>query len=176
MNHQPFEEWLLNDKHLNPNEKRELDSHLRICPHCTALTATGLALRSARAVRPAAGFTMRFEQRLAAQKLAERRRRLWGLIVLILCGGALFSWITAPYFRAFAAAPIQWLTMSVGYFLYFATSIRALGEALLVFVRVLPNIIPPYIWMIVISGLAGFGLLGSVSIWRFTRLPQGVSS
>ena len=176
MNHQPFEEWLLNDKHLNPTEKRELDSHLRVCLHCTALTATGLALRSARAVPPATGFAMRFQQRLAAQKIAERRRRLWGIIVLLLSGGVLFSWLVNPYVRAFSSAPVQSLTVAVGYFLYFATSIQALGETLLVFARVLPNIIPPYIWMIIISGLAGFGLLGSVSIWRFTRLPQGVSS
>ena len=176
MNHQPFEEWLLNDKHLNPTEKRELDSHLRVCPDCTALTATGLALRSAHAVRPAAGFTMRFQQKLATQKIAERRRRLWGIIILVLCGGALFNWLVTPYFRAFSTAPVQWLTVAVGYFLYFATSIQALAEAFLVFARVLPSIIPPYVWMIIISTLAGFGLLGSVSIWRFTRQPQGVSS
>jgi len=176
MNHQPFEEWLLNDKHLNPTEKRELDSHLRVCPDCTALTATGLALRSAHVARPAVGFSLRFQQRLAAQKVAERRRKLWGLIVLILCGGMLFSWLTAPLIRSFSAAPAQWLTLAVGYFLFFSTSIQAVGQALLVFARVLPDIIPPYIWMIIISALAGFGLLGSVSIWRFTRLPQGVSS
>jgi anti-sigma factor RsiW len=176
MNHQPFEEWLLNDKHLDPSEKRELDSHLRVCPHCTALTATGLALRSAHAIRPAAGFTMRFQHKLAAQKIAERRRRLWGLIVLVLCGGALFSWLATPYVRAFSTAPVQAVTLVVGYFLYFSTSVQALGEAILVFARVLPGIIPPYIWMIIVSAMAGFGLLASVSIWRFTRHPQGVPS
>ena len=77
MNHQPFEEWLLNDKNLNPAEKRELDLHLRTCSHCTALTETSLVLRSASVVAPATGFTLRFQQRLAAQKIAERRRRLW---------------------------------------------------------------------------------------------------
>jgi hypothetical protein len=46
----------------------------------------------------------------------------------------------------------------------------------LVFARVLPGIIPPYIWMIIVSAMAGFGLLASVSIWRFTRHPQGVPS
>jgi len=176
MNHQPFEEWLLNDKHLNPNEKRELDSHLRTCSDCTALSATGLALRSARAVRPSAGFTMRFQQRLVAQKIAERRRRLWGSFLLVLCGAVLFSWLAMPYLQAFVSSPIEWITSSVGYFLYLATSLRAVGEALWVFASVLPNIIPPYIWMMIVSALAGFGLLGSVSIWRFTRLPQGVVS
>jgi len=50
MNHQPFEEWLLNDKNLTPAESRELDLHLRTCVHCTSLSATGLALRSANAL------------------------------------------------------------------------------------------------------------------------------
>lgn len=176
MNHQPFEEWLLNDKHLNPNEKRELDSHLRTCSDCTALSATGLALRSARVARPVVGFTMRFQQRLAAQKIAERRRRLWGLITLILCGGILFSWLTIPYFRAFANSPVEWVTSTAGYFLYIFTSLQVFSETALVFVRVIPKVLPPYVLMILLSGFAGVGLLSSVSIWRFTRLPQGVAS
>jgi hypothetical protein len=176
MNHQPFEEWLLNDKNLNPSERRELDTHLRSCLHCTALAATGLALRSARAVRPAPGFAMRFEQRLAAQKVAERRRRLWGVILLVLVSGSLFSWLAGPYLSAIASSPVEWLTSAVGYFLYIVTSLQAFGEAALVFARVIPSVLPPYALMILISGFAGMGLLGSVSIWRFTRLPQGVSS
>ena len=81
MNHQPFESWLLDDKYLSATEKRELASHLRDCRTCTALAETGLALRSAKVTSPAAGFTLRFQQRLAAQKVAERRRKLWGLII-----------------------------------------------------------------------------------------------
>jgi hypothetical protein len=176
MNHQPFEEWLLNDKNLNPNEKRELDIHLRTCPHCTALSATGLVLRSARAIRPAPGFALRFEQRLAAQKIAERRRKLWGVIFLMFAGALLFGGLTAPYISAFAASPGDWLTSAIGYVLYILTSMQAFSEAALVFARVIPSVLPPYAWMIILSGFAAVGLLGSVSIWRFTRLPQGVTA
>jgi hypothetical protein len=176
MNHQPFEEWLLNDKNLNPNEKRELDLHLRSCSSCTALSATGLALRSARAIRPASGFALRFEQRLAAQKIAERRRKLWGVIFLVFAGGILLSALTAPYVSAFAASPGDWLTSAIGYVLYILTSMQAFSEAFIVFARVIPSVLPPYAWMIILSSFAGVGLLGSVSIWRFTRLPQGVTS
>ena len=95
MNHQPFEEWLLNDKNLNASEKRELDLHLRVCTYCTALTETGLALRAAPVIAPSAGFAIRFQQRLAAQKIAERRRRLWGALVLLVSGGGLISWPAA---------------------------------------------------------------------------------
>src|SRR5687767_7600762 len=118
MNHQPFEEWLLNDKILTPVDKRELDAHLRICKHCTALTETGFALRSARVVAPVTGFTLRFQQRLAVHKVAERRRKLMGLIVLVLTGAGLVGLLTAPYVRAVTASPVEWITAVIGYFLF----------------------------------------------------------
>ena len=176
MNHQPFESWLLDDKYLSAAEKRELDSHLRDCRTCTALAETGLALRSAKVTSPAAGFTLRFQQRLAAQKIAERRRKLWGLIVLVVSGLGLLSWFAAPFVYAFIAAPVEWLTAAVGYFLFMFTSMQAFSEIIRVLSRIVPNFIPPYAWMVLISSLAGLGLIWIVSIWRFARKPQGVTA
>lgn len=175
MNHQPFEEWLLNDKHLSPVEKRELDRHLRTCKNCTALTETGFALRSARVVEPAAGFALRFLQRLAIQKIAERRRKFLGLIVLILAGVGLLGWFAAPYLYAVITSPVEWLTTIAGYFLFAATSLDVFAEAFSVLARVIPNFIPLYAWMVLLSALAGIGLLWAISIWQFVRVPQGVS-
>jgi hypothetical protein len=176
MNHQPFEEWLLNDKNLTPAETRELDLHLRTCTHCTALSATGLALRSTNVIMPAAGFTLRFQQRLAAQKIAERRRKLWGMIVLLVSGMVLFGWVTAPYLFAFFTAPVEWVTTAIGYFLFVVTSLQALTEVVAVLLRMAPDFISPYVWMVLISTLAGLGLLWTISIWQFSRTPQGVSA
>jgi len=175
MNHQPFEEWQLNDTHLTPTEKREFDAHLRACAHCAALTETGLALRSARVVAPAAGFVMRFQGRLAVQKIAERRRRLWGLFVLILAGVGLIGWIAAPYIFAVISSPVEWLTAAIGYFLYLVTSLQAFGDVIRVLGRVVPDFIPLYVWMVLFSTLAGLGLLWTISIWRFARVPRGVA-
>jgi hypothetical protein len=176
MNHLPFEEWLLNDKNLTPAETRELDLHLRTCTHCTALSATGLALRSAPVVAPAAGFTLRFQQRLAAQKIAERRRKLWGMIVLVIGGAGLLGWVVAPYLLAFANAPVEWATVAIGYFLFVVTSLQALTEVMAVLLRMAPDFISPYVWMVLASAMAGLGLLWTISIWRFSRTPQGVSA
>lgn len=176
MNHQPFEEWLLNDKNLTSAEKRELDLHLRVCNDCTALSATGLALRSANVAAPAPGFTMRFQQRLAAQKIADRRRKLWGMAVLILGGVGLLGWFTAPYLYAVTTSPAEWITAIIGYFLFAVTSLQALTEVVTVLVRIAPDFISPYMWMMLLSALAGFCLLWTISIWRFSRTPQGVSA
>jgi hypothetical protein len=176
MNHQPFEEWLLNDKNLTPAETRELDLHLRTCVHCTALSATGLALRSAPVASPAAGFTLRFQQRLAAQKIAERRRKLWGTIILLVSGAGLLGWFTAPFLLAFIASPVGWTTVVIGYFLFVVTSLQALTEVMAVLLRMVPDFISPYVWMVLASALAGLGLLWTISIWRFSRTPRGVSA
>lgn len=175
MNHQPFETWLLDDKHLTTVEKGELNAHLRVCKTCSALAETGLVLRSAKVVEPTIGFTLRFQEKLAIKKIAERRHRLWGLIVLVISGLGLLTWFASPYIMAFLVAPIEWLTAGVGYLLYIFTSLLALTEVFQVFTRVLPSFIPPYFWMILFSAIAGFSLLWTVSIWRFARKPQGVT-
>lgn len=176
MNHQPFEEWLLDDKNLTSAKKRELDLHLRTCAHCTSLSATGLALRSANVVKPAPGFVIRFGHRLIAQRIAERRRRLWGMMVLILGGAGLLGWLAAPYVFAFTSSPVEWIITGIGYLLFVITSLQALTQVMTVLARILPDFIPPYMWMMLVSALAGFGLLWTISIWRFSRRPQGVSA
>jgi len=174
MNHRPFEDWLLNNQPLTPTEKLDLDAHVRACPHCAALAESGIELRSVRMVPPAPGFTVRFQQRLAAQRIAERRRRLWGLVVLLVGGGALLLWLTAPFLLALISSPAQWITLVIGYLLFILTSMQTLGEIMLVFLRVVPGFIPPFVWMVIVSALAGLGLLWTVSIWRFGRFQRGV--
>jgi hypothetical protein len=173
MNHQPFETWLLNDQPLSPEEKRELDGHLRDCQHCTNLAETGLALRTTRMVSPAPGFTSRFQARLEAQRIAQRRRNLWGVILFTLTGLGLVAWMLAPLMEGIASSPAEWLSLSVAVILFLISSVQALVQVGLVLLRVVPGFIPPYLWMIPASGVAGFVLLWTVSIWRVTRVRQG---
>ncbi|GAB4399513.1 MAG: hypothetical protein OHK003_23880 [Anaerolineales bacterium] len=176
MNHQPFETWLLDDKVLTPTEKRELTSHLRTCKTCSALAETGLALRSARVVSPKPGFALRFQHKLAEQKLAEQRRRLWGMIVLALGGIGLAGWLLAPIAISIATSPVEWLISAASIFLFIFSSLQAFGDLFTVFARILPDFLPPYAWMVLISGLAGMGLLWTVSLWRIARRTQGVQA
>ena len=174
MNHQPFETWLLDDKHLTTAEKRELDAHLRECRTCSALAETGLALRSTRVAVPKPGFALRFQHRLAEQKALERRRHLWGLILLVLVGAGALSWFAAPLVMKFIASPFQWFISITGYFLYTIASLKAIGEILSVLARVVTDFMPPYAWMVLLSAFSGMALLWLVSIWRFARRARGV--
>jgi hypothetical protein len=176
MNHQPFEDWLLNEKLIDPKQKLELDAHLRVCPYCSALAETGLALRSVKVVSPAAGFTLRFQARLAERKLADRRRRLWGAILFTFGGLVMLMWIAGPYMASFFASPATWITSLIEWGIFLITTLQAVAQAGSVILRVMPSFLTPFGFMVLVSALAGIGLLWSVSIWRFTRrgVPRGV--
>ncbi|MCK6538819.1 MAG: hypothetical protein L6Q26_02075 [Anaerolineales bacterium] len=174
MNHQPFEEWLLNETSLTPEQKRELDAHLRACAYCAALLETALVLRSAKMASPAEGFTDRFRVRLAERKLEDRSRRVWGGILFLIGGLGFLAWLASPSLLTFLSSPANWIAGIVEWGIYLITTLQAMSQAGEVFLRVLPGFIPPFAWMVIVSTFAGVGLLWSVSIWRFTRASQGV--
>jgi anti-sigma factor RsiW len=174
MNHQPFESWLLDHQPLNPKQKLELDAHLRVCNYCAALFETGKALRSVKKVSPAAGFAARFQTRLAQQRAAERRRRLWGAILFAIGGLALLSWLFSPYLVSLFTSPATQITSLVGWGVFVVTTLQAMIRATSVMLGVLPSFLSPFVWMVLVSAVAGISLLWSVSIWRFTRVPRGV--
>jgi hypothetical protein len=174
MNHQPFETWLLEDVPLKTEQQRELQAHLHMCPACSAIAEANLALRSARLAAPLDGFTARFERRLLTHRREQRARQRIGGILFTLGGLALLLWLAGPLLMGFMRSPAQWITMAVGYVLFLVTFAQTLAEAGRVLLHVVPEFVTPFGWMIAFSTLAGLGLLWSISIWRFTRRPQGV--
>jgi hypothetical protein len=125
-------------------------------------------------VSPAAGFAARFQKRLAVQRAAERRRRLWGAVLFAFGGLVMLIWIAAPYIASFFASPATRITSWVGWGVFIVTTLQAMARAGFVILEILPGFIPPFAWMVLVSALAGMSLLWSVSIWRFTRVPRGV--
>jgi hypothetical protein len=174
MNHRPFEDWLLNDMPITTEQKRELDEHMRTCAYCAALSETGMVLHSVKKVSPPAGFTQRFHAHLAARKLADRRRRFWGAILFTLGGFALLVVLALPYLLSFFASPATGISALVEWGIFLITTLQALAQAGSVLLNVIPGFLSPFGWMVLISAFAGISLLWSVSIWRFSRVPQGV--
>lgn len=176
MNHLPFEEWLLNNSPVTPEQQRDLDLHLRTCAYCSALAETGRALSGVKMAAPAPGFTARFQARLAERRVAERKRKLWGAFLFTLGGLVLLMWATGPYLVSFIASPATWISAIVGLLVFIGTTLFALLDAGIVILSIIPNFLPPFAWLILLSAFAGVGLLWSVSIWRFAQrgAPQGV--
>jgi hypothetical protein len=174
MNHQPFEEWLLDEKLISPKQKLELDAHLRICSYCSALAETGTALRTVKKVSPSSGFSARFQARLALQKAAERRRKRWGALLFTFGGLVMLMWLLGPYLASFVAAPATWIAALIEWVVFVITTVQALTQAGSVLFGMLPDFLSSFVFMVLLSAFAGIGLLWSVSIWRFVRVPRGV--
>ena len=176
MNHRPFEDWLLDDQLLDPAQKRELDGHLRSCDTCSAIAESNLALRSARVVGPAPGFTARFQERLVLARRAQRRRTLLGTLFFSLGGMLLLAALAGPTLVSVLGSPAEWISAMIQALLFIYTTMLAVTEAGSVIFRVLPGFMPPFVWLVLLSTLGGLGLLWSVSIWRLMRRPQGVQA
>jgi len=176
MNHRPFEDWLLEDQPLDRAQKRELHAHLRNCEVCSALAESNMALRSARVVAPAPGFSIRFQERLVLAHRAQRRRTLLGSLFFSLGGLVLLALLAGPFLLSLIGSPAEWISSMVRAVLFIYTTSMALAEAGSVILRVLPGFMPPFAWLVLISTLSGLVLLWSVSIWRLMRRPQGVTS
>ena len=174
MNHRPFEDWLLDDQPLDPTQKRELDAHLRACNACRGVAESNLALRSARVVAPAPGFTARFQERLVLARRAQRRRTLLGILFFSLGGLTLLAVLAGPVLVSLIGSPAEWISAMVRALLFIYTTTLAIAEAGSILFRVLPEIMPPFVWLVLLSTMSGLGLLWSVSIWRLMRRPQGV--
>ncbi len=176
MNHRPFEDWLLDDQLLDPAQKRELNTHLRDCTTCRAIAESNLALRSARVVAPAPGFTARWQERLVVARRAQRRRTLFGTLFFSLGGLLLLALLTGPIVASLIDSPADWIASAINILLFLYTTVVAVAEASPVIFRVLPGFLPPFVWLVAFSTISGLGLLWSVSIWRLVRVPQGAQS
>ncbi len=174
MNHRPFEDWLLDDQSLTPEQQRDLQAHLRSCSSCTAIAESNLALHSARQIAPAAGFSERFQIRLVKRREEQRWRQIIGSIILVLAGLGLLAWLLGPTILSIMQSPAEWLTSVVGYFLFIVTSIQALSEIGSIFWRILPDFLSPADWMVFSLVILGLSAGSVLSIRRGNRVPQGV--
>ncbi len=80
-NHPPFDAWLLSGEPITPQQAYDLQEHLRICDTCrqveSAWTQVEHLIREAGMLAPAAGFSARWQSRLAVQRARQQRRQSW---------------------------------------------------------------------------------------------------
>jgi len=174
MDHRPFEDWLLEDQTLTIDQKHQLNTHLQTCSSCTALAEVNLALKSVRVAAPAAGFSDRFQIRLAVRKKALRRRNFWGFALLTMSVLGLFVWVAWPVLNDLFQSPVSMLASWISSLVSFWASLQAIFRAGMVLFKVVPGFVPAYIWMVILFAAGGWSLVWVVSLMKFTKYPQGV--
>jgi len=170
MNHQPFEDWLLANEPLTTAQKSELQSHLRTCTSCSALAEVNVALWSVQQAAPAAGFADRFHVRLEARKQILRRRNIWGFLLLTLAVIGVLLWISWPVLSPVIQSPVNALAPWLSYLIALWTSLQAMGHVSKLFFEVVPGFVPPVVWLAIVLGAGGWGMLWIVSLMKFTRV------
>lgn len=174
MNHQPFEDWLLADERLTPQQERELQGHLRGCGACSGIAASNLALHSRRMVAPAPGFSGRFRPRLAAWQRTQVRRQAIGTIILVVIGVGLLYALAGPSMLEAIRSPAAWLGQLTAMLIELLTLVSVVAKVGNILLRHMPSAIPAG------AGLAiavGCGILAGSWIFmmrRLARSPQGV--
>ena len=169
MDHLPFEEWLLTEEQLTPQQKRELTAHLRSCPSCSAIAEVDLAFRSVQQVEPARGFVNRFQVGLSSRKKALRRRNVLGFILLALSVLGVLTGLAWPILRASIDTPVDMLASWLSSLISLWASIQAMFHAGSVLFRVAPGFVPGYIWGILLVFLTGWSLVSVFSLMKITR-------
>jgi hypothetical protein len=91
MNHQPFKDWLLSEDKLAPEQAQALQEHLETCDTCRktdlAWSDVEILIKRVPPVKPAPGFTVRWQEYLSAHQLRKQKRFGWitiGINVLII--------------------------------------------------------------------------------------------
>jgi len=147
MNHQPFEEWLLEDQHLDPQQSKLLQEHLNGCSYCSALVKVDQVLNNPVMESPSQGFTERFKIKLEKEKKLQRQRLLlgiglFGFLALILAGyigyQVFTNWVVSP-----TSAFINLITWLAG----FSAALETFGSVGLVLINIALGIIPLPLWL-----------------------------
>ena len=174
MNHQPFENWLLDEEPLTALQQRQLQSHLRDCTVCSGIADSNLALHTAHLATPASGFSERLRPRLAAWRREQLRRQSIGTVILVLIGVGLLYALAGPAMLEAVRSPAAWLGEVAVYAVEVFALVRVVGQVGGILLRHVPAMLPTGTWtMLVLSG----GLLGVmwiVAMRRLARASRGV--
>jgi anti-sigma factor RsiW len=91
MNHQPFENWILDENQLSTVQKHEFLEHLEKCPKCAGLEKSWKAARhevkSMPVVNAPAGFSKRFSASLVNRRKAYEHHQAQVLLISLVSSG-----------------------------------------------------------------------------------------
>ena len=171
MSHQPFEQWILDDIQITPQEQETLDQHLKECPECHQLHKSWhkvqSQIRSTQVKAAPAGFVKRWKNDFALRKREQERRQARTLLISLTSGiGAVaiaMAIILLPDFSL--------ISLTVG---FLTTIIKLFSgiESLWSILRSLVTSAPTF--TLVIGGLLTTGWISlaafawGISIWRIT--------
>lgn len=168
MNHQPFEDWLLSEDPLSPEDKESLDLHLKTCKQCSELLSAWHGVKSliveAPAAEPKPGFVDRWSSRLEVEKQLDRvvRHRWQSVIMLILFANVITGLVILLGTQFFTSieSPISLVLSGISRLVSTVALLNAIQNISGLLLGTILDIVPVGIW-----ALIGLGLIGSIVTW-----------
>jgi len=177
--HLLFEEWLLSDADLSPEEVTRLEQHLETCASCQYLShawrEVETQMKRAPMLSPSPHFTQRWETRLVAERLRGERRQT--ILILYLCAGSLLALLGWIGFWAFPVliSPypllLIWVYQITASIYYFAN----VGDLYLTVARAITGLIPGTLWIALSVALGSLTVLWFITYKRLIS-PRRVIS
>ena len=168
MDHQPFENWITDPRSQTADDAHTLQKHLETCPQCRALKtgwqSAEAALRFAPQLKPAAGFTQRW-QATQAQHLARQHLRQTRILLFSLSAAALVSLLILVAVFFSTTSPVSLLVSGTR----LITSMNGwLITAQNFITTMLSNPIPLAIWISLGCGFSLLVVFWMLSLWRIS--------
>jgi magnesium-transporting ATPase (P-type) len=178
MNHQPFEDWILDERTLTPEEHVELEEHLKVCENCMklskGLSATSRILQFSPIISPQPGFTQRWDVYFQHRKEEEQRQlalKIFGIVSAICL---LINAILGANWININQSPLQIITALSVNLIGFISSVYAVWNSVVIFFNVVPTWIPVVFSIIVTVNVVVWTSIWLIAVWRTPNLQRSV--
>ena len=176
MDHQPFEEWILDQKEKTMADNKKLNEHLLACDQCTDLhSAWGqietMMVKSAM-IAPSPGFTKRFALRMEKNKEQVYKKQAIKTLIGIALISLLITLILAAIFFL-SNTPGKLIVGAVSTFTGIIQAFINFRAMVVQFIQNIPTIAIIFSWLLLfIWGIILTPLWG-ITVWKVSK--QGVS-
>ncbi len=172
MNHQPYENWILDDDiELSQDQSLELKRHLGTCQDCQRLYQNWQTARSflaaSPAVSPASGFTARWQRGLVEKRVAQHKKQVRKILLFLILGILITSVMLVVYAIASSGLPNALVAM-IKELVTLSLSFVKIAQVIQPLLDILPPVIPAGAWILFTTTFTVLALAWLVAIWQVT--------
>ena len=175
MNHQPFENWIFEERPLNSDQEQSLKQHLKDCKTCHATQKAWKALQiemnQAEMIAPTRGFSQRWLTSLPQRRLREQRRQA-KKFVLFLVGAASLSLMLLIVLMLIDQSPLDWIIGGLHTIAQITIRLKQIQLVTYSILKSLPPFVPVIAWIFLTLPLGLLSMTWIGALWRISM--QGV--
>jgi hypothetical protein len=178
MNHQPYENWILDECDLAPDDKRKLIDHLEICPKCAKLEKGWKSARHEVKALSAVDAPVGFSQRWQVELIEKRKRHAQQQTRILLISLVSSASAIAIALGVFLLPQTSWISVMVSFVTGIFHLVNAIAELWIMFTGILKA--APASFLISLGLILSFfisliSILWAVSFYRITMKGTSLS-